>query len=151
MRIHTFQIVVLYFHVMEILDSRHQALQNMVDIRPQHILPLDTALGAYQGAEVTNGSHDSAQITGHLWHELVAAVTSPHDTKERKDVGMVQLQPRLELYLTIGCLYYRDRMDIKTNFHTQSQHPWVYVRIRTCMCNSCSPAHNNILLLHNNY
>ena len=88
---HTFQIVVLYSHVMEILDSRHQALQNVVDIRPQHILPLDTALGAYQGAKVTNGPHDSAQIAGHLWHELVAAVTSPHDSKERKDVGMVQL------------------------------------------------------------
>ena len=104
MRIHTFQVVVLYSHVMEVLDSRHQALQNVVDIRPQHILPLDTALRAYQGAEVTNGPHDSAQITGHLWHELVAAVTSPHDSKERKDVGMVQLQPCLELYLTIGRL-----------------------------------------------
>lgn len=76
----------------------------MTDIWPQHILPLDTALGAYQGAKVTNRPHDRAQVAGHLWHELVAAVTSPHDPKERKDVGMVQFQPRLELCLTIGRL-----------------------------------------------
>lgn len=44
--------------------------------------------------------HDIAEAVCHLWHELVAllgAVVCQHDTQQGHQVGVVQLQPGIQL------------------------------------------------------
>ena len=82
----------------------------MTDVRSDHTFPLVTTLEAYQGAKVTNRSHNGAQVAQHLWHELVAVVTpvvfetSPHDPQQREDIGMVEFQPGLKFSMPVGGL-----------------------------------------------
>lgn len=101
--------------VVEILHSRYNTLHHMQHIGSEHILPLETTLRVDQIVKVTNGPHDRAQIASHLWHELVAVVTSvavvasPHYSEQWQHVGVVQFEPGLKLSLSICGLHENDR------------------------------------------
>ena len=66
-------------------------------------LPTGGTLALRQLLQTPDPVRDLAEVVGHVGHELVAGLAglAQHDTKERYEIGVRQLPPRVQLSLTI--------------------------------------------------